>query len=364
MGLGGLGGLWGLLNIQFFKFLNIQIKKMGRFVSVIPGAPRSSRFRYYTPAVAAGGGGGGGVTVPAAPGEDFQEVAYVDTYGNIPTPPTGGLKLVITQDTNEIYSWDDDSGKWVNTTPKSGVTRIIAGMNVTVSPVSGLGEVTVNAVGGGGGGGSQTATVSGYYVVAVPAGVQLQDTVATGINIASGLPSGGSVTGATYLIPGNWAFPVTMALNTALTTAYLYCTLESTRSTPSTSYILVQYQRTVTLGTVIVAGANVTVTGEGSAASPYVVSSDGSPLVQKAVIPAGTTFTTAGEPVVVSFPYEGTVKAMSVEIMLDPSSGPSYMGFPVALRDTGTAINAEIHSTENVVTTVDPMTVLFMYYLE
>jgi hypothetical protein len=66
-----------------------------------------------------------------------------------------------------------------------------------------------------------------------------------------------------------------MELSTDLTKAYLYCTLETTRSTPSTSYILVQYQQAVTFGTSLQAGANVTVTGNGSTATPYVISGSG-----------------------------------------------------------------------------------------
>ena len=37
----------------------------------------------------------------------------------------------------------------------AGVTKIVAGLNVTISPVNGLGEVTINSVGGGSGGGFQ-----------------------------------------------------------------------------------------------------------------------------------------------------------------------------------------------------------------
>jgi hypothetical protein len=68
------------------------------------------------------------------PQNDKQEVAYIDTYDNIPVPPEDGLKLVITQDTNQIYTWDDDNKEWVNTTPQSGVTKIIAGENVSITP--------------------------------------------------------------------------------------------------------------------------------------------------------------------------------------------------------------------------------------
>ena len=45
------------------------------------------------------------------------------------------------------------NGVWqVNATGTSGVTKIIAGENVSITPISGTGEVTINAAGGGGGG--------------------------------------------------------------------------------------------------------------------------------------------------------------------------------------------------------------------
>jgi hypothetical protein len=115
----------------------------------------------------------------------------------------------------------------------------------------------------------------GYYTVTVPAGTVLRDTVATVINIVPGLPAGATVIGATYLVPTIWAFPIVVELSVSLTSAYLYCTLENDRSTPSTSYILVQYQKMITFGTTLQAGTNVSVTGNGSAADPYVVSSSG-----------------------------------------------------------------------------------------
>lgn len=56
----------------------------------------------------------------------------------------------------------------------TGVTKIIPGQNVTISPGSGTGEVTINATGGGGGGGGATVSYAGEIMMwagsVVPAG--------------------------------------------------------------------------------------------------------------------------------------------------------------------------------------------------
>lgn len=59
----------------------------------------------------------------------------------VSTAPTTGQALV----------WSGTA--WGPGTITAGVSRIIAGTNVSVSPVSGLGEVTISALSGGGGGG-------------------------------------------------------------------------------------------------------------------------------------------------------------------------------------------------------------------
>ena len=47
----------------------------------------------------------------------------------------------------QVLSWN--GSEWIPQTVTSGVSRIIAGDNVTISPSNGLGEVTINATGGG-----------------------------------------------------------------------------------------------------------------------------------------------------------------------------------------------------------------------
>ena len=70
-----------------------------------------------------------------------------------------------------------------------GVTCIVAGTNVTVSPTNGLGVVTINSTGGGGGGATGATGISGF------SGTQ-GSTGATGATGISGF-SGSGATGAT-----------------------------------------------------------------------------------------------------------------------------------------------------------------------
>ena len=87
-----------------------------------------------TALVTAGGGGGGGVALT-----DFS----VTTAS--PGTATGGLSY---NSANGVFTF----------TPVSGVSKIIAGSNVVISPTDGLGEVTISAAGGGGGGTLYTGT--------------------------------------------------------------------------------------------------------------------------------------------------------------------------------------------------------------
>lgn len=76
-----------------------------------------------------------------------------------------------------------------DTGPAGGVTSIVAGTNVTISPSNGLGAVTINASGSGGGGGISAVTgSSGISAVTTSGTVALTN---TGVRtIAAGIGSG------------------------------------------------------------------------------------------------------------------------------------------------------------------------------
>jgi hypothetical protein len=57
--------------------------------------------------------------------------------------------VTITSPSNlQTLSYNSSTSKWVNAAPTGGVTQIVAGTNVTISPAGGTGAVTVNATGG------------------------------------------------------------------------------------------------------------------------------------------------------------------------------------------------------------------------
>ncbi len=80
----------------------------------------------------AGGGGSGGTSATGSTGA---------TGVGVPSGGTSGQVLAKTSSSNYATGW-------VNP-PASGVSSIVAGTNVTISPFNGLGAVTINASGGG-----------------------------------------------------------------------------------------------------------------------------------------------------------------------------------------------------------------------
>ena len=74
-----------------------------------------------------------------------------------------------------------------------GVTSIIAGTNVTISPVGGTGAVTINAAGGGGGSGTVTrvGAVNGTFIESVSADITAAGDLTYDLS-ATGTPNGGT----------------------------------------------------------------------------------------------------------------------------------------------------------------------------
>jgi hypothetical protein len=67
---------------------------------------------------------------------------YVDNLSDFPTAGEENV-LYIDITTKICYVWNEDTKNYAQVT--ANVQKIIAGTNVTVSPTSGVGEVTVNA---------------------------------------------------------------------------------------------------------------------------------------------------------------------------------------------------------------------------
>ena len=63
----------------------------------------------------------------------------------------------------QILSSTATGTSWVNEGSSVGVSSIIAGTNITISPTGGTGAVTINASGGGGGGGNRTASFNSAF---------------------------------------------------------------------------------------------------------------------------------------------------------------------------------------------------------
>ena len=84
-------------------------------------------------------------------------VLGVANGGTGQTTQSGGLNALLPTQAGKAGQYlqtDGVNSLWA--TVNAGVTQIVAGSNITISPASGLGIVTINSTGGGGGGGGLT----------------------------------------------------------------------------------------------------------------------------------------------------------------------------------------------------------------
>lgn len=83
-----------------------------------------------------------------------------------------------------------------------GVTQIVAGNNITISPGDGEGVVTINATGGGGGGVTSISAVGAGIAVSAPTGVvNLSNTGVTSLIAGAGVTLSGATGDVTVSAP-------------------------------------------------------------------------------------------------------------------------------------------------------------------
>ena len=122
------------------------------------------------------------------------DVLYSSSTNTLARLPIGTTGQVLTVDAAGLPVWAASGGG------SGGVTQIIAGTGVTISPTGGTGAVTINATGGGGGSGTVTS-VSGTGTVN---GITLSGTVTSSGN----LTLGGSLSGVSLSTQVTGTLPV------------------------------------------------------------------------------------------------------------------------------------------------------------
>ena len=108
----------------------------------------------------------------------------------------------------------DNNPSWWLPSQTPGVTQIVAGSNITISPTNGLGAVTINATGGSNLVTSVSGSNAGISVSPTTGDVIIQNTGVTSIAVAgSGLATSGSAGALTLTATPQWVGTATGDLN-------------------------------------------------------------------------------------------------------------------------------------------------------
>ena len=164
---------------------------------------------------------------------------YINGFGDLETFPT--IPTAITLTTNGTAGASTLTNGVLNVPNYAapvdpGVTSIVAGTNVTISPVGGTGAVTINAAGGGGGSGTVTrvGALDGTFISSTSADITTAGDLTYDLS-ATGTPS------ATNFLRGDnsWATPTT-SLPYTFYTALLNIQVGAT----ATSYTITELSNT------------------------------------------------------------------------------------------------------------------------
>jgi hypothetical protein len=141
-----------------YKIINYIMK----VIRPIPAVPRSRKFKYYTNS--SEGRGGGSSTIVQSVAESKQEIIYVNTANDLPVPNDENYLLAIAADTKKVYIYDLNAGQWTLTT-LDAVSKITAGSNISISPTTGIGNVTISSTAGNIGLNYSSDTTSNFDVL-------------------------------------------------------------------------------------------------------------------------------------------------------------------------------------------------------
>jgi hypothetical protein len=97
---------------------------------------------------ATGGGGGGGITSLT----QGTGITITNPSGPSPTIANSGILNVVSATPGTLDVTVTNGVASLSVSGGTGVTKLVAGPNISLSPTSGVGEVTITAAGGGGGG--------------------------------------------------------------------------------------------------------------------------------------------------------------------------------------------------------------------